>query len=146
MKRHTIGEAAEKMNLSAHTLRYYDKEGLLPFVERTENGVRVFKDSDFEWLSIIECLKQTGMPLKDIKQYVDWCLEGDCTLRQRYDMFLERRAEVEKQIAQLHKALEKIDYKCRYYETALDAGTLKVHDRTLERQALDRQENLENIA
>ena len=65
---YAIGEIAEKMNLSIHTLRYYDKEGLLLFVQRTENGRRVFSDRDIILLSTIECLKATGMPLKDIRQ------------------------------------------------------------------------------
>ena len=131
----TIGEVAEKLGVTAHTLRFYDKEGLLPFVDKTASGVRIFKESDFEWLSVIECLKQTGMQLKDIKQYIDWCMEGDATIRQRFDMFVERKAATQHQIATLQKALEKIEYKCWYYETALKAGTVKVHEKTLEEQA-----------
>ena len=91
---YTISEAAARMHLSAPTLRYYDKEGLLPFVDRSASGVRVFKESDFEWLRLIECLKATGMPIRDIKQFIDWCLEGDATLPQRRDMFRERRRAV----------------------------------------------------
>jgi DNA-binding transcriptional MerR regulator len=131
----TISETAEKVGLTAHTLRYYDKEGLLPFVEKSPSGARIFKDSDFEWLGIIECLKQTGMSLKDIKQYIDWCIEGDSTLQQRYDMFIERKAVAEKHIEALQKALEKIKYKCWYYETALAAGTIKIHEQTLEQMS-----------
>lgn len=121
----TIGEAAERAGLSAHTLRYYDREGLLPFVEKTPSGTRIFKDADFEWLFLINCLKQTGMPIRDIRQYIDWLQEGDSTLRQRYEMFLERRAEAERQMADLRKVLEKLDYKCSYYEEAL-AEALKM--------------------
>jgi DNA-binding transcriptional MerR regulator len=128
----TISKVAEKVGLTAHTLRYYDKEGLLPFVDKSASGTRVFKESDFEWLAVIECLKQTGMQLKDIKQYIDWCMDGDSTLQRRYDMFVERKVEAERQIAALQKALEKINYKCWYYETALAAGTVKVHEKTLE--------------
>lgn len=76
---YTIGEMAKKLNVAPSTLRYYDKEGLLPFVERSGGGIRMFKDSDFEWLSIIECLKKTGMPIKEIKNFIDWCMEGDST-------------------------------------------------------------------
>ena len=133
---YTIGKTAEKMGITAHTLRYYDKEGLLPFVEKSESGARIFKESDLEWLALIECLKQTGMQLKDIKQYIDWCMEGDTTLQQRYNMFTERKAEAERQIAVLQNALEKIRYKCWYYETALSAGTIKIHEKTLKEQSL----------
>lgn len=124
---YTIGEAAEKMQLTAYTLRYYDKEGLLPFVERNEKGIRRFKEGDFGWLAIIECLKASGMPIKDIKTFIDWCMEGDHTLQQRYDMFVERRKVVEGQMAALQKILNTIDYKCWYYKTALEAGTSSVH-------------------
>lgn len=124
----TISEAAEKVNLTPHTIRYYDKEGLLPFVERTESGIRYFTDNDLEGLEIINCLKATGMPIKEIKTFMDWCIAGDSTLKERYEMFLERKEAVEAQILELQKALDRINYKCWYYKTALDAGTLKVHD------------------
>lgn len=120
---YTIGQVAEKMGVTTHTLRYYEKEGLLPFVERTESGIRSFKDSDVECLHIIECLKATGMPIKDIKVFIDWCAEGDSTLQQRYEMFLERRKEVLQQMADLQRTLATIEYKCQYYKDTLD--TLK---------------------
>lgn len=125
---YSIGDVAKRMNVSASTLRYYDKEGLLPFVERTKSGIRQFKESDMDWLNIIECLKATGMPIKDIKRFIDWCKEGDSSIQQRYEMFLERRKETEAQIQKLQETLDVIDYKCWYYKTALDAGTEKVHE------------------
>lgn len=90
---YSIGDVAKRMNVPASTLRYYDKEGLLPFVERTQSGIRQFKESDIDWLNIIECLKRTGMPIKDIKRFIDWCQEGDTSIQQRYEMFLERKKE-----------------------------------------------------
>ena len=120
---YTIGEAAQRMHLSAPTLRYYDKEGLLPFVDRSAGGARMFKESDFEWLRLIECLKSTGMPIRDIKQFIDWYMEGDTTLPQRRDMFYERRRAVEAQIETLQATLDMIDYKCWYYDTAVAAGS-----------------------
>ena len=71
---YTVGEMAKKVGVASSTLRYYDKEGILPFIERSAGGKRIFKDSDMEWLSIIECLKKTGMPIKEIKKFVDWCI------------------------------------------------------------------------
>lgn len=120
---YSIGEAAQRMHLSAPTLRYYDKEGLLPFVDRSAGGARMFKESDFEWLRLIECLKSTGMPIRDIKQFIDWYMEGDTTLPQRRDMFYERRRAVEAQIEALQATLDMIDYKCWYYDTAVAAGS-----------------------
>jgi len=125
----TISEAAKKMNITTHTIRYYDKEGLLPFVERTKSGIRYFSENDLEGLALINCLKSTGMPIKEIKLFVDWVVEGDSTLKERYDMFVERRESVLRQISELQKALERIDYKCWYYKTAFDAGTEKIHDK-----------------
>ncbi|MCS0670153.1 MerR family transcriptional regulator [Cytobacillus firmus] len=127
MKTYTISEVAKELNLTVYTLRYYDKEGLMPFVERTPSGNRLFKESDLSALKVIECLKATGMPIKEIKNFIDWCSEGDVTLQQRYDMFLERKANVEAQMEELRKTMEVIEHKCLYYKTALEAGTEDIH-------------------
>ncbi len=127
MKTYTIGEAAKVLNLTAYTLRYYDKEGLMPFVERTAGGTRFFKESDLDALRIIECLKMTGMPIKEIKTFIEWCSDGDATLRQRFDMFQERKAAVEAQMQELLQTMKVIEHKCDYYRIALDAGTEAIH-------------------
>lgn len=124
---YSISEVAKKLDLTVYTLRYYDKEGLMPFVERTTSGTRLFKDSDIDFLKIIQCLKLTGMPIKDIKDFIEWCSEGDSTLKQRYDMFTERKASVEAQMEELRKTMKVIEHKCSYYETALEAGTEEIH-------------------
>jgi DNA-binding transcriptional MerR regulator len=127
MKTYSISEVANELNLTVYTLRYYDKEGLMPFVERTPSGTRLFKESDISALKIIECLKSTGMPIKEIKNFIDWCSDGDSTLQQRYDMFMERKATVETQMEELKKTMELIEHKCSYYKTALVAGTEDIH-------------------
>lgn len=127
MKTYSIGEVAKELNLTVYTIRYYDKEGLIPFVERSESGVRLFKESDIAALNVIECLKASGMPIKEIKNFIDWCAEGDATLQHRYDMFMERKATVEAQMAELRKTMEVIEHKCLYYQTALEAGTEDIH-------------------
>ncbi|SDI15377.1 DNA-binding transcriptional regulator, MerR family [Planococcus glaciei] len=127
MKTYSIGEVAKELNLTVYTIRYYDKEGLIPFVERSESGVRLFKESDIAALNVIECLKASGMPIKEIKNFIDWCAEGDATLQQRYDMFMERKATVEAQMSELRKTMEVIEHKCLYYQTALEAGTEDIH-------------------
>ena len=100
----------------------------MPFVERSGSGIRMFKSEDMDWLAIIECLKKTGMPIKEIKQFVDWCMQGDSTIRQRIELINSRRNEVLRQMEQLKKTLEMLDYKQWYYETAKKAGTCTVHD------------------
>ncbi|WP_337031760.1 MerR family transcriptional regulator [Paenibacillus illinoisensis] len=124
---YSISEVAKELNLTVYTLRYYDKEGLMPFVERTPSGVRKFKESDIDFLKIIQCLKLTGMPIKDIKDFIEWCSEGDSTLQERYDMFIERKASVEAQMEELRKTMEVIEHKCDYYKTAIAAGTEDIH-------------------
>ena len=125
---YSIGQAAEKMGLTAHTVRYYDKEGLLPFVERTDGGIRLFKESDYEWLSIIECLKQSGLSIKEIRRYIDLCREGDATIPERLQLFVNRRLAVQQQMAQLQKTLDLLDYKLWFYQTSEEAGTTSIHD------------------
>lgn len=127
MKTYSISEAAKELNVTAYTLRYYDKEGLMPFVERTASGQRLFKESDIAALKVIECLKSTGMQIKEIKTFIDWVTDGDTTLQQRFDMFMERKAIVEKQMEELKQTMELVEHKCLYYKTALEAGTEEIH-------------------
>lgn len=126
---YTISETAEILGLTASTLRYYDKEGLLRFISRSQSGIRLFSDNDLGMLMLVECLKATGMSIKDIKLFLDWCEEGDSSLIQRRDMFYERKNVVEAQIEALKKTLDTINYKCWYYDTAVAAGTTDIHDR-----------------
>ena len=123
---YTIGEAAKMLGVAPSALRYYDKEGLLPFVERTGSGIRMFKESDMEWLRLIECLKATGMPIKDIRRFIQCTIEGDGTIDQRLEILTTQRQSVINQIAKLNEHLELIDYKIWYYNTAKDAGTATV--------------------
>ncbi|XEC96053.1 MerR family transcriptional regulator [Paenibacillus tarimensis] len=113
---YTISDVAGMFNLSVHTLRYYDKEGLLPFISRDKSGNRVFTALDLDWVALICCLKNTGMPIKDIKQYCDWAKEGSITGEIRKDLFKKHRTTVLKQIEDLKKNLELIDMKISFYE------------------------------
>lgn len=131
---YTIREVAEKMGVTVPTLRYYDKEGLLPFVDKKPNGTRVFKDEDFQWLSIITCMKNSGMPIKDIKKFMDFCNGGDNTLKERLEIFIERKEAVQKQMEELNKVMETINHKIWYYETAIEAGTEAVHKQNKEHE------------
>ena len=123
---YTVGEMAKRLGVSASTLRYYDQEGLLPFVERSSGGIRMFKESDYEWLKIIECLKKTGMPLKDIRGFVLMAISGDETIDARLELIIKQQAAVKKQIEDLQQTLATLDFKRWYYETAKSAGTTDV--------------------
>lgn len=124
---YTITEAGRQFGLTAHTLRYYDKEGLLPFVERSPSGIRTFKDSDMEWLRVITCLKDTGMPIRKIRDFVLWAMEGDATIEKRLTFIKSHKEDVLAQMEELKRHLETIDYKISYYETAMEAGTTAIH-------------------
>lgn len=124
---YSISEIAEKMGISVHTLRFYDKQGLLPFVER-KNGRRVFKDEDFTWLRVLNCMKNTGMPLKEIREYMELCKLGDVSLKERQEIILKQKAALEEQINFLQYNLKELNYKVWYYEKAIEAGTERVHE------------------
>ena len=122
---YTVGQMAKRLGLPLH-VRYYDKEGLLPYVERSNGGIRMFKESDYEWLSIIECLKQSGLSIREIRQYIDLCRQGDETIPERLQLFVNRRRAVQQQMAQLQKTLDMLDYKLWFYQTSAEAGTTSI--------------------
>lgn len=123
---YTVGEMAKLLGVTASTLRYYDKEGLLPFVERSSGGIRMFQESDIEWLQVIGCMKKAGMSIKDIRRYIEMALQGDDTIALRLAMFQRQRQVLQHQLQELRHTMEMVDYKCWYYETAQKAGTVAV--------------------
>ncbi|WP_088187488.1 MerR family transcriptional regulator [Desulfosporosinus sp. FKA] len=126
---YTISQVAKKFDLTAHTIRYYDKEGLLPFVDRNKTGNREFSDDDLDWIKLICCLKNTGMPIRQIKQYIEWCLLGDETLEIRRQMFIDHRKEVLKQMDDLKENLKMIDHKLKCYDKScnISPNTKQLH-------------------
>ena len=125
----TVGEMAKLLDIPASTLRYYDKEGLLPFVERSPGGQRVFRECDLEWLRIIGCMKKAGMSIRDIRSYIDLAMQGDETIPARLELFRRRRDALRAQIDEMQHALETVEYKCWYYETAAKSGTTDLPQR-----------------
>ncbi len=132
---YSIGQVSRQTGLSAYTLRYYEKEGLLPFVKKNSSGIRRYSDEDINWLSMIECLKATGMPIKEIRLYIKWYNEGDGTLSKRLALFRRRQLIVQKEMATLEKILGKIRFKIRLYEEAVKVGNLEAvtHTETIDR-------------
>jgi DNA-binding transcriptional MerR regulator len=123
----TIKQVSEKTNLPPHVLRYYESEGLLPSVGRSRAGIRRYTEDDLEWLALIRCLKNTGMSIKQIKNFVELSAQGDSTLLERCGLLREHKATVENQIAEMQRHLEKvtckIDYFTRQYEVSRAAMT-----------------------
>lgn len=125
---YTIGEASTRTGLTISQIRFYDKEGLTPFVERNESGIRKFSDGDIQFLGIITCLKDSGVPIKKIKQFVDWAMEGDSTIDDRLNFMREQKVYLQEQMKELKKNMKIVEGKIKYYEIAAEAGTTAVHD------------------
>lgn len=120
---YSIGDVAKRTGIAISTLRYYDREGLFPDMDRSSGGIRVFSENELATLKVIECLKSSGMSIVAIREFLNWCREGDASLTKRQAMFHERLQEVEKQMEELQRTRNMIRFKCWYYDTAVAAGT-----------------------
>lgn len=118
---YTIGQISELFHLPISTLRYYDKEGLFPDLKRS-SGIRQFGNKEIETLRIIECLKKSGLEIKDIKLFMKWCSEGSSTYQKRKELFEHQKELVEAEISKLEKVLDMLRFKCWYYERAMKDG------------------------
>lgn len=116
---YTIGQVSKMFNLPISTLRYYDKEGLFPELGRS-SGIRQFGEQDLEALRVIECLKRSGLEIKDIKLFMQWCMKGSETYPQRKELFYKQKEIVEEEIVRLNRVLDMLKFKCWYYETAIN--------------------------
>ncbi len=125
----TIKDVAERTGLSVYTVRYYAREGLLPNVQRDKNGVRVFTEIDLETIYIIECLKNCDMTIREIKDYIQWNIEGDSTIDKRLALFQEKYNLIQEKIWRMQEIQDALRYKVWFYQTAKRAGTVEVHDR-----------------
>lgn len=108
---YTIGQIAKMKHLSISQLRYYDNQGLFPFLKRTEKGDRVFDEDAVKFLDFILCLKDTGMPIKDIKQFVEWSMIGKETNLDRIQMMKQQEMNIKQQIKEFEENLGKIQQK-----------------------------------
>ena len=116
---YSIGEISKMFQLPISTLRYYDKEGLFPHLKRV-NGVRQFSESEIETLRVIDCLKKSGLEIKEIKEYMALCSLGNTTLKQRKEIFEKQKEEVLQEMEKLQKVLSMLNYKCWYYDQAIE--------------------------
>lgn len=122
-KLYTIGDAAAELDMPASTIRFYEKNGLIPNQQRTSDGRRLFDEDDLEWMRFVERLKVSGMPIKEIREYIQLYLQGDATIEERRRIVYERRDAIDEQLAQLKLARDFIDYKCWFYDVARESGT-----------------------
>ena len=112
----TIGEASELLACPAHTIRYYEKEGLLPIIQRDPNGKRYFTQTDLDWIKLIICFRATGMKLVNLKRIVELSLEGEQTIPERKKILKEHQKELQRKQTELNKAFEAIVHKLDIYD------------------------------
>jgi DNA-binding transcriptional MerR regulator len=122
---YSIGQAAKRMGVASSTLRYYDKEGLLPNVKRSQGGARIFEEDDFRWLSLIDCMKKSGMSIEEIKEYLALMKEGDKTIEQRLALFERRKRLLQEEMKSLKETKEYLEYKVWYYRMAKEIGSVE---------------------
>jgi DNA-binding transcriptional MerR regulator len=135
---YSINEVAKQFNLSPYTIRFYDKEGLLPFISRNKSGNREFTESDLNLFRLICCLKNTGMQVKDIKVYIDLIMEGTDTIGLRKKLLREHREKIIKQMDALQETLVLIDSKIETYESP---DAVKIINEQLERGLEEKRKN-----
>ena len=116
---YTIKDVSDKMDVSEHTLRFWAKSGFFPFVKRNENNIRQFSDNDLEWVRIVKCLRKVGIDNKSIKRYIDLCIAGDSTLKERYEIIKATKQKAKKQMEELQTQLNMLDYKEKFYENLI---------------------------
>lgn len=131
---YTIKDVAKRTGISAYTLRYYDKEGLLPFVRRSDSGIRIFTEEDFEPLYTITVLKKSGMPISNIRAFMELYVKGDETLHERKLMFEEHKKNLQTKIDELNEMMKIVDYKCWYFGEAEKHGDINYYQKLPENE------------
>ncbi|MCU5728893.1 MerR family transcriptional regulator [Bacillus toyonensis] len=113
---YTIGQVAKMHHLTISQIHYYDRQGLFPFLQRNEKGDRVFNEEALKYLEMILCLKEAGMPIQKIKQFIDWSMDGESTILQRLELMKQQKINVLQHIQDTEKNLKKIQQKITKYE------------------------------
>lgn len=124
----TIAEVSEKYDITTDTLRYYERIGLLPPVTRTSGGIRNFTEGDCKWVEFIKCMRDAGIPVEALIDYVTMFQKGDSTRRARKDLLVEQRKLLKDRIDGLQKTLEHLDWKIKHYDDEMKACENKLRD------------------
>ena len=117
--KYTVKEVAKIMNVSEHTVRYYDNEGLIPFVTRTQSNIRMFSDYDLSWFRTVHCLRATNLSINDIKKYIELCLKGNKTIPQRAKIIFNQEKNLKEHLKQLQEQMKVLQIKKKYYTNLL---------------------------
>ncbi|MFO7153638.1 MAG: MerR family transcriptional regulator [Caldicoprobacter oshimai] len=113
----TITEVSKKFGLSPDTLRYYERIGLIPRVHRNESGIRDYTEEDCRWIEFIKCMRDAGVQIEALIEYVALFQQGDATVEARKQILIEQREQLIARIEEMQKALERLNYKIEQYET-----------------------------
>lgn len=116
MTTYTVKQLSQKLNISEHTIRFYDDQGLFPDVKRDKNGTRLFTDENLEWINLVLCLRNTGMCVADIRSYIDLCKEGEATVHQRYQIIMKQKQKAEADLSLMQQRLCILNMKQKFYE------------------------------
>lgn len=115
-----IKQVSRKLNISEHTLRFWENNGFFPFIQRDENNVRLFTESDIEWVKLVYELRSIGVELKDVKRYIELCLIGDSTIIERYEIIRKAKLKLSKKLKNIQEQLQQIESKEKYYEKIIN--------------------------
>ncbi len=117
---YTIKDVSDKTGVSVHTLRFWAKSGFFPSIVRDKNNIRMFSENDLGWVQIVKCLRAVGTQNKDIKKYIDLCIEGDSTIPERFDIIKATKKHAIEQMQTLQQQLDLLDYKENYYQNLIN--------------------------
>lgn len=112
-------QAADKMGISVHTLRFYTNEGIFFNIQRDNNGVRLFTDDDLEWVYMVQCLRETDMSIASIKEYFELCKQGDSTVEKRYEMVMAQKEKAIQELERKQQQLDMLEWKTGYYQSII---------------------------
>ena len=114
-----IAEVSEKFDVPQDTLRYYERIGLLPRVNRNKSRIRDYTEEDCKWVEFIKCMRSAGLPIEVLIEYIGLFQQGDETVEARKELFIEQRKQIIKRMEDMRKTLERLDYKIASYEQAI---------------------------
>lgn len=119
---YTIKEVAAKVDESEHTIRFYCKKGLFPFLTRDKNNIRKFSEEDLEGVRIVLCLRDTGMPLSEIHHYMELCAQGKSTLAERLEIIRRQKENAYQQMTEFQKKIDHLEWKEQHYMNLMETG------------------------
>ena len=121
--RYTISDVAKEFHISTSTIRWYEKQGLIPPIKRDTNGHRYYDEKDLDWFSVVICMKSTDMSIANIRKFAELNAIGDSTLQERLDMIREQKRVTLNKIQELEEYMKTIDFKIMYFEECIKEGT-----------------------